>query len=115
MEQKRSRSMTVTFLKGFEEEHKYVSQLKENGINRSHWICQAIREKMEIDKIENELVMRLEQNVKSLEEQVKALEKSVKERSNVVYLHKEEKEKEEIKVNDEDLIEAASSFFNLAE
>ena len=69
---------------------------------------------MQKDKIENELIVRLEQNVRSLEEQVKALEKSVKEnRSNVVYLP--QKDEETVEINDEDLIEAAMGFFGLAE
>ena len=115
MEQrKRNRAITITFSKGFEEELEYVLTLKEKGINRSFWICQAVREKMQKDKIENELIVRLEQNVRSLEEQVKALEKSVKEnRSNVVFLP--QKDEETVEINDEDLIEAAMGFFGLAE
>ena len=62
-EQKRNRSITVTFLKGFEEEHKYINKLKEKGINRSFWICQAIREKIDKEQAENNMIRDLEQRI----------------------------------------------------
>lgn len=106
MEQRR-RSITVTFLKGFEEENKHVSKLKERGINRSFWICQAIREKIDREKTENNLI-------EDLTKRVANLERSIKEQpANIVYLRKEESQ--EVVIDDEDLITAASNFFNLAE
>ncbi len=99
-EQKRKRSITVTFLKGFEEEHEHVSKLKEEGINRSFWICQAIREKINREETENNLIEELMKRVNDLE-------KTVKEQpTNIVYMPTKETE-ENI---DEDLIRAASSF-----
>lgn len=80
MEKKRrSRTVTITFLKGFEEEHKYVSKLKGKGINRSFWICQAVREKISRDETRDNLI-------EDLEYRINALEKKIAERPAILYM-----------------------------
>ncbi len=102
-----SRSITMTFLKGFEEEFDYVSKLKKQGINRSHWICTAVKEKIEKDKARSKEMEKLKEDVEKLKSQIRIIEEKAT-GSNVVYIDKKEEK-------DPDLAKAASSFFGLSE
>lgn len=110
---RRNRSITMTFLKGFENEFEYVSELKSKGINRSHWICLAVKEKIEKDKEKRERVQKLERELKEIKSRISNIERNLQEKtSNIVYIDKKTKEENEIDI---DLAGAASRFFGLSD
>jgi len=102
--------ISISYDKEYKNEYDYVNKLKEKGINKRFWIYQAIREKMQRESNEKEVISELVDRIEQLEKQVKEIPKKV------VHLSPQIKtdvptpnfvNDEEI---DEDLLKAAGSF-----
>lgn len=89
---RKHRALTITFNKSFDKELEYVIALAEKGINRSIWICQAIKEKIESQKEFEDRLDRLEKEIRKLQQKPAI----VTEES-----------------DDDELTQAAATFFNL--
>ena len=102
--------ISISYCGEYLEEYNYVNNLKDKGINKRFWIYQAIREKMQKEENEKEVISELVSRIEQLEKQVKEIPKKV------VHLSPQPRidvptpsiiNDEEI---DEDLLKAAGSF-----
>jgi hypothetical protein len=82
-EKKEQFTVVVSFSKKFRDEYAFINELDKENINRSGWICEAIREKRlnterdekRIEMLENQMDL-----IKDLQEEIIKLRKEVKER-----------------------------------
>jgi len=97
------RSKPISFSKEFKEDYEFVCNLKNEGINASQWICEAIREKRLREQSDKDELNVIKKRLEQIEKQIK--------NSQIVYRDKPIRQKIEMEDDcEEDLMNLAMNF-----